>query len=147
MRAKEILELLEMISEKLYAAADKEISANASDIEITELSKVIETAIGPSTSTSLTSPMRIGVDKAEKALASIRKMQPSNVPTYGTSLNSQKTSTTNEDWLSSSGNKNLTGNETVEPSGSVNGTNIGTSPSNDSPPTLNNVSGNGTEGK
>ena len=85
---------LSMISEKLYAAADEEISPNASDIGITELSKVIETSRNPSsTSTSLTSSMRTVVDKAEKALASILKMYPQTVSTYGTSLNSRNLTT------------------------------------------------------
>ncbi|MBQ7607671.1 MAG: hypothetical protein IJU76_06835 [Desulfovibrionaceae bacterium] len=145
--ARRIALLLSKISEKCYAAADQETSDNAFSKEIGELSKRIEAAIVPLTSTNSTALMLGVAEKTRDVLASIRKMYPESATKCGTSLNSQKSSTTNEDGLSSSGNKNLTGNETVEPSGSVSGTNIGTSPSNDSSPTLNNVSGNGTEGK
>ena len=121
-RARKILDRLEKISEKLYAAADQEISPNASDIGITQLFKLIEASKYPlSGSTNLTSSMRTVVDKAEEALASIRKMYPPMVSTYGTSLNSRNLRTTNDDGLSSSGNKSSVGNETTDPSGSVNG--------------------------
>ncbi|MBQ7609089.1 MAG: hypothetical protein IJU76_14160 [Desulfovibrionaceae bacterium] len=121
-RVRDILAKLEMISEKLYAAADAETSPNASGIGITELSNMIETIRKPlSGGTSLTSSMLMVLDKAEEALASILKMYPSAVSTYGTSLYSRNRRTTNDDGLSSSGNENSVGNETTVPSGSVNG--------------------------
>ena len=138
-----VYEALESISEALYAAANQDRFPNASDKDIEVPLRVIENRIARLTSSNATSAMLKVGESAAAASAIIRNMKPSSVSTYGTSFNSPNETPVNDDGLSSSGNRNVTGQTNEVPSGQTNFPNMGSSPGANSSTDNSRVADNG----